>query len=669
MHLRDFKKPPLPNTSSRAFATLPYALAGVYALASALWIFYSDRILEALVADHEAYRQFQTYKGTFFIVLSSLILLVCLRWACNRALHSYGDALRSERRLQAALTAADGGIWELSIGEDQDTLDYVSPGLRTLFGIPTTRPLNPRELRERTHPEDLDKIENALDQVVASQGRKGYDMRYRVRAEDGGYRWLHARGSLQFDEQGGGKRIVGVTFDVTEKVEAEERVRQLLRYDPATGLPKHNKFVTELQMLVQQVRQGECLGVAQIKLLDIEHLVGDSETSEDAQIIRTIGDRLRMNLPTGFLASRLSTDVFVIAVPPLPAAESMDALVHIVNETFGEPLGTDERPLRLRFQAGGVLSSSAETPAQVLLRNCGHALERADRSAEGGIRWFTEGLDAELRARHERLLALEDAPARGEIECHFQPLVALATGRTAGFEALARWRRADGEMVPPSEFIPLAEEFGHISAIGEEILLQACRAAAGWECRNGRAPFVAVNVSPLQIEDAAFPTLVARVLAQTGLNPTRLELEITETALMRQPEVAAARLTALRKLGVSIAMDDFGTGYSSLSLLSRLPFNRLKIDRAFIADYGERQDSTGIADTIIDLCRHMRLQITAEGVETAAQARRLAQRGVPVVQGYLFSRPVPAAEAAAMIDRQWPVEDCPQQARRHAAVG
>jgi EAL domain-containing protein (putative c-di-GMP-specific phosphodiesterase class I) len=227
-----------------------------------------------------------------------------------------------------------------------------------------------------------------------------------------------------------------------------------------------------------------------------------------------------------------------------------------------------------------------------------------------------------------------------------------------------RWHHPERGMVSPVEFIGIAEQTGLIHELGEWVLRTACATLAHQADLE-----IAVNLSAVQLKRGKVAEMVEGVLAETGLDPRRLELEITESVMVDGAEAVIADLRQVKDMGVKIAMDDFGTGYSSLSLLSRLPFNRLKIDRAFIADYGERQDSTGIADTIIDLCRHMHLQITAEGVETAAQARRLAQRGVPLVQGYLFSPPVPAAEAAAMIDRQWPVDACSQQARRHAAVG
>jgi EAL domain-containing protein (putative c-di-GMP-specific phosphodiesterase class I) len=321
--------------------------------------------------------------------------------------------------------------------------------------------------------------------------------------------------------------------------------------------------------------------------------------------------------------------------------------------------------VKIRFHAGGTLFPHDGGTGSILLRNCRHALAKAKKTADTNIVWFTEGLDTEFRTRNERLRNLGDAVARGEIECHFQPVVDMTTGETVGFEALARWRLKGGGFVPPDQFVPLAEEAGLISELGEEILRQACRAGVGWGARFDVPPFVAVNVSPVQLADPAFPATVARVLAETRLAPGRLELEITENAFITDPELTARRLEVLRKLGISIAIDDFGTGYSSLALLTRLPFTRLKVDRSFIRDYGENRENTIIVNMIIALCRHLDLSVTVEGVERPETAGILASKGIMFAQGYLFSKPVPAAEVERLIGRKWRV--APYPALGHAS--
>ncbi len=313
-------------------------------------------------------------------------------------------------------------------------------------------------------------------------------------------------------------------------------------------------------------------------------------------------------------------------------------------ELLLEPVQIRDGLVKLRIQAGGTLGVPGTDSAVGLLRKSGHALDLAKRTTEIGVRWFNEELSAEFTTRTDRIRGLQTAVFRNEIACHYQPLVDLKTGETAGFEALARWQRPGEALLLPDAFIALAEEHGKIAEIGEEVLKQACAAAASWPSPH---PFVAVNVSPLQLEDPAFPAIVAGVLKQTGLAPERLELEITENALPRDPAMALQRLIPLRDLGVLIAIDDFGTGYSSLALLSKIPFTRLKIDRSFVS--GNAPQNAIIVDTIVNLAKNLDLSITAEGVETAEQAATLVAKGVGLAQGFYFSRPVAASEVAALV--------------------
>ncbi|SFP64719.1 PAS domain S-box-containing protein [Mesorhizobium sp. NFR06] len=638
------------------FSKVPHIVAGLYALVSAVWIAFSDRALVSLVGGYSQYQHLQTYKGWLFVSVSALVMFLFLQSAWKAILAAYETALESERRLELALASADGGVWELNLAEGQETIAFVSPQLTARLGLTPTQRLTMDELLRRRHPDDVERVDHTFEDFIKSGGTRSYEDRYRVRANDGSYRWVHSRGNIVSHKDEIALRMVGVSLDITEQMEAQERVRQLLRYDPLTGLAKQQKFLSDIDDALTRMSSGGMLGIVQVKLLDLDRFISDSETLEDAMIVRIVGDRLQALAEAGLTASRVSTDIFAIATPALKTPEAVQNSMRQVLSVFSKPLQVDDRCVRLRFQMGGALFPQDGDNAHILLRNSGLALGKADRTADAGIRWFTEGLDTESRKRNDRLRNLANAVANGEIECHFQPIVDLATGQTAGFEALARWRRRDEGLVPPDQFIGAAEEFGLISEIGEDILKQACHAAAQWHAGSEPAPFVAVNVSPIQLDDPVFPAVVARVLAESGLSPSRLELEITENALANDPEVAAQRLTTLRRLGISIAIDDFGTGYSSLSLLSRFPFTRLKIDGSFVAGYGQRHEPTVIVDMIIDLCRHLDLSMTAEGVETSKQAELLSAKGVTLAQGYRFSRAVPVENAPALLRTNWPVE-------------
>ncbi|UCI06155.1 putative bifunctional diguanylate cyclase/phosphodiesterase [Mesorhizobium sp. B1-1-8] len=638
------------------FSKVPHIVAGIYALVSAVWIAFSDRLLVSLAGGYSQYQHLQTYKGWLFVSASALIMFQFLQNAWKAIVAAYETALESEGRLELALASADGGVWELNLAEGEEAIAFVSPQLTARLGLPPTQRLTLDEFRCRRHPDDVDRVDQTFEAFIKSGSQGSYEDRYRVRANNGSYRWVHSRGKIVAGKDGMAQRMVGVSLDITEQMEAGERVRQLLRYDPLTGLAKPQKFLSDIDDALARMSSGSMVGIVQAKLLDLDQLIGDSEILEDAKIVRAIGDRLQALSEAGFVACRVSTDIFAVATPALKTPEAVQNATRQVLSVFSKPLQVDDGCVRLRFLMGAALSPQDGDNAHILLRNSGHALGRADRTADAGIRWFTEGMDTESRKRNDRLRDLAGAVANSEIECHFQPVVDLVTGQTAGFEALARWRRRDEGLVSPDQFIGAAEELGLISEIGEDILRQACHAAAQWPGDSESAPFVAVNVSPIQLNDPSFPAVVARVLAESGLSPSRLELEITENALSSEPTLAARRLTTLRRLGISIAIDDFGTGYSSLALLSKFPFTRLKIDRSFIAGYGQRHESTIIVDMIIDLCRHLDLSITAEGVETSRQAALLSARGVTLAQGYRFSRAVPVGNATALLSRKWPVQ-------------
>lgn len=632
---------------------VPALVAGAYAAASLIWILFSDRAVAEIFTDDRTYHQVQTYKGLFFISASSLLIFLLLRWTWKDILAAYRTARESERRLQLALASADGGVWAINLANGEETIDYVSSGLLSPLGLPAGHYLTMAELHARTHPDDIARVDSSIDFAIASDGRHVHDVRYRVRADDGTYRWFHSRGSLVVEDGGRTRRLIGVSFDITAQMEAEELVRRLLRYDPATGLAKPATLLDEIAAALAKRGDGQVFAILQVRIRDLEQYVGEAGGPEEQLIVQTVADRLRAVAGAAMLSARIADDTFALASPARDASEAVDLLTRAFHQVFQVRIPSPDGEIRLRVAAGGALFPQDGTDATELVRNSAHALLAATAASDTEISWFTTGLDAEHRRRGERLRDLGMAVEKGEIRVVYQPLVDLKNGRTAGFEALARWARPGEGTVPPGEFIPLAEEFGHIKGIGEFVLAQACAAAAKWRDAPSPLPFVAVNVSTMQIDDPTFPATVARILAETGLEPHRLEIEITESVIMRDPELAIRRLEALRRLGIMIAIDDFGTGYSSLGMLSRLPVSRLKIDRSLVAGFGESRNTSGIVSMIVDLCRHLDLEVTAEGVETDAEARALAEAGIDLGQGYVFSRPVAGEEADGLLAHHW----------------
>ena len=641
-----------PSRSDVNYTRVPQFVAIAYAVVSALWILFSDQILAEATGDFADYQYYQTFKGWFFISASSLLIYFLLKSAWSRILAALETARKGEQRLQLAMASAGGGIWEVDLSGNQETIAYIADDLVGRLGLPPGHPITMAEIDNRRHPDDAERIDRHLRQTILSRGEQQYDIRYRLRCKDDLYRWVHSRGNVVMGSDGEVERIIGVALDIDDHVKAEERVTQLLRYDPATGLSKHEKFLDDIDAVLAEAPSERWIALVQFRLLDLNRLTGEGETVEDSNVARIIGDRLHGL--QGLLTSRIATDVFALAAVSGTSPSAAQFLARKALREVLEPVALESGQARLQVQAGGIISGSKRETGIALLRNSGHALDLAEKGPDIKVKWFTEALDTEFRIRNQLVQGLENAVANNEIECHYQPLIDLETGVTAGFEALARWRRPNGELVQPDQFISLAEDIGKIAEIGEEVLRQACGCASSWPQPY---PFVAVNVSPKQLDDADFPFKVAQILADTRLSPSRLELEITENAVLRDPERAIERIKALRDLGIQIAIDDFGTGYSSLTLLSRLPFTRLKIDRSFISGNGNPREDEIIVNSIIDLAKNLGLSITAEGVEALEQARLLADKSVDLAQGFAFSRPVPATEAFNLVTANWTFED------------
>jgi predicted signal transduction protein with EAL and GGDEF domain len=358
-----------------------------------------------------------------------------------------------------------------------------------------------------------------------------------------------------------------------------------------------------------------------------------------------VADRLRKCLRDCDMVARFGGDEFAVLqiglAGPHEASDLGDRLVTLLSE----PYDIDGQQGVIGASVGIALAPADGESAEQLLRNADIALYQAKEDGRRVFRFFEPGMDARLRARRALESDLRKALSAGEFELYYQPLVTLETGVISGFEALLRWHHPVRGMVAPAEFIPVAEEIGLIVPIGEWVLHQACAEAAAWPDDLK----VAVNLSPVQFKKGNLPQLVLATLASTGLPAARLELEITESIFLANSETNLATLRRLRVLGVGISMDDFGTGYSGLSYLRAFPFDKIKIDRSFISELGESTDCMAIIKAITNLGSSLGIPTLAEGAETEKQFAQLREAGCTEMQGYSFSRPVPAREIAGLL--------------------
>jgi diguanylate cyclase (GGDEF)-like protein len=444
---------------------------------------------------------------------------------------------------------------------------------------------------------------------------------------------------------GGGRTLV-----LVDEKSTQAAVEMTERRDALTGLA--NRLVLKEQIaasLVAPVPEPDGVETA-LLLLDLDRFKAVNDTLGHAigdKLLCRVVDRLRAIVRKTDLVARLGGDEFAILQRSPKQPDAAKALAQRLVDLIGRTYLVDDHILNIGVSVGIALPPTDGTDPDRLLKSADLALYRAKEEGRGRFRFFEQEMDARAQARRTLELDLRRAFALRQFEVHYQAQMNLHDKQVVGFEALVRWRHPQRGMVSPAAFIPVAEEIGLISQIGEWVLLTACREAANWP-GNQR---IAVNLSPMQFSTPGLVDTVAAALATSGLPPQRLELEITESVLLEDTAATLAILHQLRSLGIRIAMDDFGTGYSSLGYLRSFPFDKVKIDQSFIRDMPTDGDSAAIVKAIIGLGISLGISTTAEGVETEEQLNRLRAEGCTDIQGYLLSKPVPAAEVAAVLNR------------------
>ncbi|HLH92746.1 MAG TPA: EAL domain-containing protein [Xanthobacteraceae bacterium] len=435
--------------------------------------------------------------------------------------------------------------------------------------------------------------------------------------------------------------------DITERTRAEEKIRHMARHDSLSGLPNRAAFRDEMEQALKRVRRGNmisvmCLDLDHFKNVNdtLGHLVGD-------KLLCAAAGRLKDVVRETDMIARLGGDEFAVLQTGIDRPEAAGSLAQRIITAINQPYDLDGHQVVVSTSVGVALSPNDGNTTDQLLRNADMALYRAKSDGRSTYRYFEPEMDEQLQARRLLEIDLRNAVANGEFKLYYQPQVDAVTERITGCEALLRWTSPSRGMVPPSQFIPLAEEIGLIVPIGEWVLKQACTEAASWP----ESVRVAVNLSPAQFKSRSVVQSVINALAVSGLDATRLELEITESVLLHDNEATLATLHQLRSFGIKISMDDFGTGYSSLSYLRSFPFDKIKIDRSFIKDISEKGDCAAIVKAVAGLGKGLGIATTAEGVETIEQLRQVRSEGCTEVQGYFFSAPQPAEKLRGYFEK------------------
>jgi len=536
-----------------------------------------------------------------------------------------------------------------------------------LVGKSTTeRFFEPEEVKERARMLALRLNRPVREMQVLAQlaiDSPGLPSEWTLVRADGRHLAAEITVTVLHDDQDRMSGYLAMASDVTLRREAESQLQHVALHDALTGLPNRNMVQEQLKASIAiAAREGHCVG---LMFLDLDrfkkindtlgHHIGDSMLIEVAR-------RLRTAMRTTDIVARLGGDEFVILLPRVSHAQDGERVAHKVLDLFIDPLRVGPHELRVTPSIGLAMSPEHGTDAITLMRHADLAMYQAKNNGRNRFQTYADDMESpsveSLRMENELYHAIE----REELVLHYQPQFDCSSGRITGVEALVRWEHG-GKLVPPGDFIPMAEETGLIIPVGEWVLRRACETAQAWRERTGWPLRMAVNLSAVQLERVDIVALVTRVLAETGLPATALELEITESVVVRESLRAAALLRQLRTLGVSVVIDDFGVGYSSFSYLRELPVDRLKMDRSFLTNVPQSVGDSRLAAALIAMAHRLEVGITAEGVETEEQYAFLRAHGCDEAQGYQLGRPMPEAQMEALlISHSQPMIDAARQA-------
>ena len=567
------------------------------------------------------------------------------------------DALReSEERYALAARGANDGIWDFDVRKSEI---YFSPRWKQILGfLDSEIPKRYEEWLRRVHPEDSYDFVRNLDRCRVIGGPGEFIHEHRLLHKDGSYRWMLVRAVIRRSDQGEALRMAGSMTDVTIN----------RAFDPLTGLANRVLLTERIADYIARREQDAELCAA-VLLLDLDrfkvvndsmgHLAGDqllvAVSRRLERAVRSAEDR---PAPHGHdLVARLGGDEFAVFLPDIATLTQASTVADRILRTFTQQFRVDGRELTVEASIGAALLSADHKEPGDILRDADIAMYNAKALGKGRCSLFTPEMRAKALDRLELEADLRGALERDELVVYYQPKVDLITEQVVGFEALLRWRHPKRGLVSPVSFIPIAEETGLILPIGLWVMRTACATIRKWQHEFPHKPplEISVNLSVVQFRQKDLTEQIVQVLEESGINPSSLQFEITESVLIEDTDAAISILNRLRELGIGLKIDDFGTGYSSLKYLTNLPFDSLKIDRSFLTQMVQDAGSMDVIRTIVDLANGLDMQVIAEGVETREQVRRLRDLGCNYGQGYLYSRPVPEEEAHDLLTGKRPL--------------
>ena len=648
----------------------------IYALIGGIWILISDRFLHALIESKSLILKAQIIKGWFFVFISAIIIYLLINgftkksksWseklkenyeeiqstyeqliAAEEELRAQYDELhekqaiieKSEERYKLAVDGSNDAIWEIDLITKEF---FCSDKFTDISGYDKNCIITIRDLIKLIVSEDRRIAINDFNNHINGKTLY-YQSKLKIKFNGGGYKWVLIRGMCLRNKKGIGTKISGSLTDISGQKDFEEKINRLKYYDILTDIPNRELFINTLENEIIEAKDKD-LKIA-VLFIDLDNFKEINDTlghEYGDKLLRNVAISFRDSIRDGDLVSRVGGDEFFILMKNIKNYDQISSFCEKLLSLLNCEISVDDKHVYTSASIGITVYPDDGVRSSSLLKNADTAMYSAKYNGKSKYSFFNKDMRDVVVRRVAIEKGLRLALQNDELEIHYQPQVDIIKNKIKGFEALLRWNSSELGRISPDEFIPVAEQSGLIIPMGDWLIKAVYLQNNFWKSKGYIYDTIAINLSAIQLENEKFEETLKNLISETNINPKFVELEITESILMKDFEKSIKLLTEIRNLGINIALDDFGTGYSSLSYLKQLPINTLKIDKSFIDNIVTNEREKAIVDGIIQLAQKIGLDVVAEGAETKEQIRILQEMGCNQIQGYYFSKPLPASE-------------------------